>query len=216
MADPELEGDFQEYERRLAARDLAEIRSRRRKVLLVLAAFVGGTALVIFGVRALLHDSPCVEMLDELPRDAKKGTSLRDQSQPSMCWAALTRDEGPPAIRVFASSDRLYEVAVAELKFRKFIEIDPLGLGDDAVLAIGAERRAGYPRSKPEEGVPIWMARETRFSSEVPDVHVAVISKGEAMVTVELDAATFTPEQAEKLVMAMRPKLQELRRLRPR
>lgn len=213
-ADP-LDSEFEHLERRLAARDLQEIKARSRRRLLALAAVAAVVALVILGAKALLKQSPCVELLEAAESRRLDAEWERDADlTPGACYATLSGKDRRPKLRVFANAgpdERQVELAMAVLRAQSFERFEPLGVGDDGLLAIAKPSKSSG-RDGPRDA-PGWMAGPTAAS---PFVHVAVFQKGLVTVTVELDPHSFDADEAAELVESMRPALSELRRLAPR
>lgn len=209
-----LDRDFEELERRLAARDLAEIAQRTRRRRLAVGGAVLGVLLVVLGAKALLKDSPCVDLLEQAD-SARFGADWEREAdlQPGVCHATLRAPDRTPRLRLFAQAgadEDQVRLAAAVLRAQSFERFEPLGIGDDGLLAVATPRKSSLPDRS--EGAPGWMAGPSAAS---PTMHVAVFQKGYVTVTVELDPHSFDADEAARVVESMKPALGELRRLAP-
>lgn len=201
-----------ELDRRRAAQDLADRRRRSRGRILGAVVSVGVVALVVLGFRALLKESPCIDLLEEATsvRLDKTEWERDDHLRPGVCYVTLKARDRKPKLRIFANvgSHIVEDSARQGLIVRGFERFVPLGLGDEGFLAVAPEDPATREMELTE--LPAWL---TTQGGTKPSMHVAVFQKDEVIVTVELDANTFDPDEAESLVESMKPALGELRRL---
>ena len=207
-----IDEDFEELNRRLAERDLAELRARWRRRVLVTVGSMALVGLVVLGFFAILKDSPCVDLLEAAEsKTLEAGSFERDADvQPGFCQVTLTTGR-KPKLRIYAvvmSDEIRTDGAVLSLRARGFEEFSSLGIGDAGVFARAPEQPS--IREMELEELPIWMVTGP---APKPPMHVAVFQKDQVVVTVEMDARTFAPEEADALVESMKPALGELKRL---
>ncbi|NUP06990.1 MAG: hypothetical protein HOW73_13130 [Polyangiaceae bacterium] len=210
-----LDADFDDLERKLAKRDLEELKRRNRRRLLSfgIALLIIGAVILVFSL--VLKDSPCVDLLEATKSKRLDDGAFRKDThlEPGVCHVTLSSPDRAPKFRIHAMagrSDSGSEFAELTLRQRPFERFEPLGLGEHGFIAI-AKPRASSSRTALSQ-LPTWLSAE----GGDPTMHVAVFQKDDVVVTVELDPHTFDADESVEIVESMKPALSELRRLAPR